>query len=542
MYFFVDIKGYLFYIAVIFLIGIGYIALTPPWEGYDEIAHYSYTQQIADTGFPIRNGIKHLSLDVEKYHHIAPTPYITVRPLDISHGRITYKSWFESKTSNYSFPHRKQVINREYKPGIGINWQAQHPPLYYIVLAPLVRITADKSWITQLFILRVASWTMVTIGLMLILVANHLTLNKLNPNVVKPVLMISVTWPLLFPGFFPEFARLGNDSLVILLMSLVWLLVVMRTPIYKSWWWFLAIGIVLGLGGLTKITFIPIAFGIFIWIFWLNLFIYKKNQWITLIKLLMTIFVFFAIVGNFYLTNFLDKASMTGLVELSQVNKSSFDLIISIFHHPVEVLRGLAGMAMTFAWGGSTSSAYPPAIFVLPLLLPVFFLLPCAYFGIRKFNIDAELPILALLITGSVFGGLLYYLLARISITGYGSGAPGWYFHVLLGPLSLLFGIGLAWFRSKVPGANLLCKIVLVYATVFSFCIWILQAAMFTGCIYKSENSNKYTAFDWGCLFDFSTMYSRLSLLASPGLGIFLLCFSILMILVSLIIYHKQIR
>ena len=35
-------------LLAVLLAGLGWLALLPPWEGFDEAAHYSYIQQIAD--------------------------------------------------------------------------------------------------------------------------------------------------------------------------------------------------------------------------------------------------------------------------------------------------------------------------------------------------------------------------------------------------------------------------------------------------------------------------------------------------------------
>jgi hypothetical protein len=54
------LNGYLF-------LGISHVAFLPPWEGFDETAHFSYIQQIADTGsLPKQNRAK-ISKEVEEY-------------------------------------------------------------------------------------------------------------------------------------------------------------------------------------------------------------------------------------------------------------------------------------------------------------------------------------------------------------------------------------------------------------------------------------------------------------------------------------------
>src|SRR6516225_9387061 len=57
-----------------FLLGLAHVAMLPPWEGFDETAHYSYLQQLADTRTLPRWGDR-MSKAVEEYAFAAPLPY-----------------------------------------------------------------------------------------------------------------------------------------------------------------------------------------------------------------------------------------------------------------------------------------------------------------------------------------------------------------------------------------------------------------------------------------------------------------------------------
>ncbi|PYM60955.1 MAG: hypothetical protein DMD79_14360 [Candidatus Rokuibacteriota bacterium] len=48
------------------LLGVAHVAILPPWEGFDETAHYSYLQQLADRGELPRLGTARMSTDVER--------------------------------------------------------------------------------------------------------------------------------------------------------------------------------------------------------------------------------------------------------------------------------------------------------------------------------------------------------------------------------------------------------------------------------------------------------------------------------------------
>ena len=65
-------------------------------------------------------------------------------------------------------------------------------------------------------------------------------------------------WPALFPMWFVELGRLGNDSLVALLAGLTAILIP-RTVLQGGWRHHLSLGVVCALGLLTKATFIPLV-------------------------------------------------------------------------------------------------------------------------------------------------------------------------------------------------------------------------------------------------------------------------------------------
>ena len=58
-----------------FLLGTSYIAMLPIWEGFDETAHFSYIQQVADNRKLPLDGKDPISTDIEKYYEYAPVPH-----------------------------------------------------------------------------------------------------------------------------------------------------------------------------------------------------------------------------------------------------------------------------------------------------------------------------------------------------------------------------------------------------------------------------------------------------------------------------------
>ncbi|SVC14725.1 uncharacterized protein METZ01_LOCUS267579, partial [marine metagenome] len=150
-----------------FLLGASYIAMLPIWEGFDETAHFSYIQQVADNRKLPLNCKDRISTDIEKYYHYAPVPKALFSEVP-SKDRLTYQSFFSK--SEASLSNSKKFIHstgnpRKYFPGKGHNWECQQPPLYYILLAPIYSATNQLSWGKQIFILRIISYTFAWLGL-----------------------------------------------------------------------------------------------------------------------------------------------------------------------------------------------------------------------------------------------------------------------------------------------------------------------------------------------------------------------------------------
>lgn len=506
--------------VAIYLLGVAFICFLPPWEGYDEMAHFSYAQQVADTGQEPSFEKGKLAKDVETYKRLAPTPYNTTLPFD-ENGGVTYRIWFSQGDASSVLAHAPPSSKRHFSAGTARNWQAQHPALYYWLIAPWVSLTADFSWAAQLFILRLLSWSLAFAGLLISVRSTARALSVARPELSCVYTRIALAWPLLFPGFFPEFARLGNDSLVLLLLSLVWTLLVQRFIAPQRVCWHLGLGVLLGLGGLTKVTFLPVSIAVFGWLLWMGA---HASGWKQRIKgwsnSILVIAIYFAFTGEVYLDNLAQRGSLSGLAELSGSAAPGTFFWMAAFQYPLELIKGMLGLGMTFVWGGTASSAYPPVMFVLPVVLLVVALIGCSVELLKGKSRD--LAILALMIIAAVTSGLIYYLLVRIAATGVGAGAPGWYLHTLIAPLSLLLACGWRFIQTRLPLSRVIWRTWLIYMVCFGLGAGWLQLTLFTGCSFKTADSRMYSFSDRACLIDFPALYQRLDLLAYPAPGFLL--------------------
>lgn len=504
--------------AATYLIGVAFICFLPPWEGYDEMAHYSYAQQLADTGQQPTLEAGRLSMDVEIYRKLGPTPYSTTQPFD-QNGAFTYRRWFALDEVPKLLVHERPSVKRHFAGGDTPNWQAQHPPLYYWLIAPVVDATADLSWAAQLFSLRLLSWTLAFAGMLISISSTARALGGASEGLRKAHARIALAWPLLFPGFFPEFARMGNDSLVLFLMSLAWSMLMRCLSGSPRLYWYLVLGLVLGLGGLTKITFLPIFAAVIGWLLWIGLSISNRREQVrNWIGTTLVAIGYFFLTWKGYLDNVTQRGSISGLGELSANENLGFLFSLSALQHPFEVTKGILGMSMTFLWGGSASSAYPPVVSILPVLLLTGGIFLCSVSLLK--GETRNLAVLSILVVVSVVSGLFYYLLVRIAVFGVGAGAPGWYLHTLMAPLSLLLAGGWYFVQQRIPFALGVWRGWLAYMLIFGTCVAWLQLTLFSACSFKAAERLSYSFDDPMCIVDFPAIYQRLDFLTYPMAGI----------------------
>ncbi len=474
------------------LAGVAHIAFLPPFEGFDETSHFSYIQQIADTGRIPRYGIDMASRDVDNYQ--GPRRYSSTPPYDRV-GGPTYRSFFNGGT----LPSLAPVSGFAYQPGRKVNGEAQHPPLFYLLMVPFYLLAKNSNWPVMFLLLRLVSWSLAFAGFA---IGCRVTQQSLLSLKVSPRLcLLAPAWPFLFPQFFPEFARLGNDSLCLLLMGIAWYLClgILTQRLVKM---AALLGFVLGLGLLTKAFFVPILAGCVCLLCFHGLREGDPRQYRNALIILVTAGV---VGGGWYLYRYVTVGSFIVANEILAVQEHGPVLaqIIQNFGI-VEFLRGLGAIATSFAWGGTWSYGRLPPIYTVPVVL----LAAVPFFNwVIRLRWQPTPVIAPLFIATPMVLGLVYYMLTQIGRGAQASGTPGWYLHILVGPLSLALAVG--W-RQRY-----LLAVLAAYAIAFQVMIWAVQLSLFSGCAFKAGDY-KYVQFDLATCF---IEQSRLAVVAEPVLG-----------------------
>lgn len=188
------------------LVGVMYAVEIPPWQAPDEPAHYNYVRQLAEGQLPV--------IEAGDYDEAYRSRIVSERfPPDLSIEPLTYEDW--------------------------------QPPLYYLLLAPVFRLSGGL-----LLALRLAS---LLIGLAVVVVTYNAT-SELWPG--QEWLPLTAT---AFVAFLPQhvagLATLNNDGLAeLIIATILWLLLRgIRRPASAAGQWAL-VGALLGVGFLTKAT------------------------------------------------------------------------------------------------------------------------------------------------------------------------------------------------------------------------------------------------------------------------------------------------
>ncbi len=503
----------LYFFALLF-IGLGYLAILPVFEGFDETAHYSSVRQIADTKTIPIYGASYLDQEVTDYK--GPSPYGSLSP-PFDQG-MTYAKFFAqtNSTDNYILNYRQSSALSTYRPSQSQNWQAQHPPLYYILMAPIEKIISPFPFITRIFILRLVSFIFALGGVFLGLLACR------NQNITlkdDPSILGFIIYPIILPMFFAEFTRIGNDSLCLFLVGIIALLLSKLFKDINNKKLPLAIGIALGLGLLTKAFFIPITVAL-CFFFLLHIFFGKDQSTVKLKhrnNLILVILPTVIIGAGWYFYKLMVFGTFIGSADSIQL-ASQGGLLVNLSQNfsLYGLVRGVLATIVSYSYAGTWSLTRLPALFHIPLLM-----LASWCFGVfalqlkkRPFTDSTWLAVLLLCTFGA---GFLHHIIISLAINGNGN-TPGWYFHILMPWIAPVLGIGYSSIYSRTRLRPFLIGL-LIYAVLFQLMALWSQLALFMGCATKSDE--KLYAFSGHalCLDQAPLLFDRLSVLGWPILA-----------------------
>lgn len=504
-------RYWLAYIFSLIFVGISYLAIMPPFEGFDEQAHYSLLRELSSTKKIPLYGKSYLDQFVVNFP--GPVPYsLDGPPFD---NGVTYSKFFNFRNmiEDYQHNYRYSSSIPAYQSSHILNWQAQHPPLYYLLLAPILSTDSEFSFTAQLFSIRLISFLFAIVGVIFGLLAIQPFKNNIQNNSIVGFIL----YPVILPMFFIEFTRIGNDSLCLFFVGLLTYLFSIwikdEYSIKKS----IIIGVALGFGLLTKALFLPILFSIIIFLLF-RLWVgeeYRIDRFRSAMLILISALM---VGGGWYLNNLITLGHFSGSNEAIVLSHQG-GLWKGLKEHFsfYAFIHGVLSSLVTFSAAGTRSMAHLPGFFQIPLLILACWVCVASIFSIRKYPIH-DVVWMPIWIVAFFVGGLIWHVLVGIALWGVGA-TPGWYLHILLPWIAPFIGLGVTLIFKDRRTKRLLLFLIW-YAALYHAALWWAQFALFTGCATKGVNGAYVFSTQVLCIDQAPLLMNRATVLGYPGLAV----------------------
>lgn len=506
-----------------FLIGLGFIFIVPIFENFDEYAHYSRIIETIDHNFSIQQQSDKIDKRIENYQ--GPMPYGNGHPPFDTH--LTYKKFFdEGKHEEFVRLYKENRFTFQFEDGDIYNWQYQHPPFYYFLMGILIQPFENQSLYQQVLLLRIFSYgvVMLSVWITFLMMRNHFS------NFSHEYLIL---FPTIFPMFFIEFARIGNDSICLLICSLIMLfLAKLKSPTQQLN--IFTLGLLCGLGMLFKSFFLPIFTGIGLYLLVMRM-QHKQNIKIKFKNLLIFSSPYLFITISWFLIN----RKMNADLGLGSEFNALFNLPITALldnFNLFGMIRGSLVPIITFTWSGTWSLTR------IPIIMQLIFIFPCLLIFwvmvqkiVSKKLDNMELAGIVLIII--FYLSLIAHVFIAQLISGLGT-SGGWYIYILFPWIIYLFAQSLQYIQayswSKLLTKGLFWLILL--NTILT--IW-FHLCLYAGVATKNNSKNFDFQEPFFGILNADTVLNNNALLSSINIGLPLLLIGYLILIIQFLKYHK---
>ncbi|MDA2929355.1 glycosyltransferase family 39 protein [Acidobacteria bacterium AH-259-O06] len=416
-----------------------YISVTPLWEGFDEHAHFAYVQIISQQYRLPLNHREPVSEEIFVSLKSSPLPW-EPRAFGIGHTHDEY--WMLPESERNQLQQRLKNIppawGRLPTSGMGSHleiYEAQQPPLYYFLMSVPYRLLKSYSLVERVFALRILS---VLIASVLILPTFYLS--KLVFESGKIALAVCGIMAFM-PELMIDVCRIGNDSLSIALFSvLIVISVCSQMVTYRI---SLALGIILGLGLLTKAYFFT-AIPAIAMVFLLRSRRHAESLGKATACFALVLLVAAAISGWWYVRNFILLGSPTGIMQSVALKDTSIVEMIARIPE-VDWVNAVDTVFFSHIWFGNWSflqvRSWMYKVFQYTFLLSVLGIVVSVLRRLLSDGSGDHSQGNVLYISFFYFWfwfGLLYHVLLTYLTSGV-SATPGWYLYaVMLAEIVLL--------------------------------------------------------------------------------------------------------
>lgn len=332
--------------------GVFYSTVLPVWEGYDEPFHFAFAQYLVTSNrLPISSTL--VSREIQTSLHLLPLPW-TLQKHRYADPILTHDAFWKLDVQQREHLQRQfRQIPKEWarEPATEPirNYEAQQPPLYYVLFSLPLRGMSSLELPSRVWLLRVLSVLVASIVVPL----GYLVALKLlgNENTALGIVVLAT----MMPELMINISRVGNESLAIVLYTLLVhvTLKVVEGPRPRHFGYLQVVALALGLGLLTKAYFLTALPSLFVII--ARCFLRWPNHRKTLaLQSGVAMAITAAVAGSWYWRAHRVLGSWSGLhsdAALGTASKS--DLLRQIWH--VNWLSAVISVALSHIWYGAWS-------------------------------------------------------------------------------------------------------------------------------------------------------------------------------------------
>jgi hypothetical protein len=437
-----------------------YSAMLPLWEGFDEWGHFAVIRAIAVRGEVLAARESPIPRDVEASLQLAPVPW------DMRH----YPRPYLTEDEYWSLPAETRQQREGQSEAIPVRWsqepsagglttyEAFQPPLYYWIMAPVLRLMSGRHLAEQVMALRWLGAWIASLAIPLIFLIGRETFH--NDGMALGCAAVAAV----MPELAIDLARVGNECVAVVLFTLLtWIaLKVVRSGLSYSL--AAALGLVLGLGLLAKAYFLAAVPAVALL---LGYEMWRRRT--VVVCALMAAAESILIAGWWYAHNLLTTGTLTGLSESLMLRGMSH---ASMMGRAATVPWASAIDSILFShlyfggWSGLTVRGWMYHVFYAVMVLAAAGLF-------RLLRQPAARILLAIYIAfwiGLLYDAMLIYLSKGMATSG------GWYLYAVVGAevalcLAGLYSVLPAWVHRWVAFGGALLFALLDLYTVHAVAI-----------------------------------------------------------------------
>jgi hypothetical protein len=339
------------YIAAVWLLfivrGMFYAVVLPLWEGFDEWSHFAYVQRIAENGDLLVDRRTTIPRDIDATFSIVPLPWVLrgIRPASLAHDhwwRLPGNEQAKRQQQLWNLPDEWAFTS---EPAGEPIYEALQPPLYYWISAGAL-FAGPSQLVDRVFTLRLLN---VLIASLVVPIA-FVTVRQATGD---PILAVgAVVLLAAMPELCIDIARVSNEALSIVVFAAVTLLGVTWPAIsYKQ---ACVLGIVLGLGLLTKAYFLVAAAAVILLII-AGVVTSAHRRRRAILCGFVTLAIAIALSGWWYVRNKITTGTWTGLSEAVELRDMGVNALVSAAAH-VDWRNAVDSILVSHVWFGGWSA------------------------------------------------------------------------------------------------------------------------------------------------------------------------------------------